>query len=349
MPVPEALDWPAAGGMPEVFTTAHDALFTQAGLRPGERLLVHGGAGRRRAPRPCSSAPPPARASPRRCATADAARRRRARSAPREVARPRGLRRARPLRRRARARRRAEPRAATCKALAHGRAHRRHRRRRRVQGRAQPAGAHGQARPLTGSTLRARPLEEKALTARAMERHVLPLLAAGRCACRSRRRSRSTRSQAAYERFAAGGKLGKIVLLLGARPRAGPRRASSGRRRRARPRPRATEQSVGPPVSSTTASSRSVSLAPHSSQRSPARSSVRSSRSMAARLSVRRQVGVPVAEHAEGAPEGALGGLLVERRRRCSGTTSASIDGVKLLDDARARAPAAARAARRGR
>ncbi len=28
-----------------MFTTAHDALFTQAGLRPGERLLVHGGAG----------------------------------------------------------------------------------------------------------------------------------------------------------------------------------------------------------------------------------------------------------------------------------------------------------------
>ncbi len=45
MPVPDVLDWPAAGGLPEVFTTAHDALFTQAGLRPGERLLVHGGAG----------------------------------------------------------------------------------------------------------------------------------------------------------------------------------------------------------------------------------------------------------------------------------------------------------------
>jgi NADPH2:quinone reductase len=45
MPVPTALDWPAAGGLPETFTTAHDALFTQAGLRPGERLLVHGGAG----------------------------------------------------------------------------------------------------------------------------------------------------------------------------------------------------------------------------------------------------------------------------------------------------------------
>jgi NADPH2:quinone reductase len=45
MPVPEELDWPAAGGVPEVFTTAHDALFSQAGLEPGERLLVHGGAG----------------------------------------------------------------------------------------------------------------------------------------------------------------------------------------------------------------------------------------------------------------------------------------------------------------
>ena len=45
MPVPDALDWPPAGGVPEVFTTAHDAVFTQAGLRAGERLLVHGGAG----------------------------------------------------------------------------------------------------------------------------------------------------------------------------------------------------------------------------------------------------------------------------------------------------------------
>src|SRR6185503_5993882 len=44
MPVPEPLDWPAAGGLPEVFTTAHDALFSQAQLRPGEHLLVHGAA-----------------------------------------------------------------------------------------------------------------------------------------------------------------------------------------------------------------------------------------------------------------------------------------------------------------
>ncbi len=45
MPVPDVLDWPEAGGVPEVFVTAHDALFSQAALRPGERLLVHGGAG----------------------------------------------------------------------------------------------------------------------------------------------------------------------------------------------------------------------------------------------------------------------------------------------------------------
>src|SRR5215213_5799137 len=45
MPVPEDLEWAAAGGIPEVFTTAHDAVFTQAGLTLGERLLVHGAAG----------------------------------------------------------------------------------------------------------------------------------------------------------------------------------------------------------------------------------------------------------------------------------------------------------------
>src|SRR5689334_21474023 len=45
MPVPDELSWEAAGGAPEVFTTAHDALFSQAGLVVGERLLVHGAAG----------------------------------------------------------------------------------------------------------------------------------------------------------------------------------------------------------------------------------------------------------------------------------------------------------------
>jgi putative PIG3 family NAD(P)H quinone oxidoreductase len=45
MAVPDGLGWAEAGGLPEVFTTAHDALFTQAQLKPGEHLLVHGGAG----------------------------------------------------------------------------------------------------------------------------------------------------------------------------------------------------------------------------------------------------------------------------------------------------------------
>src|SRR3954463_10778153 len=45
MPVPDALEWLEAGGFPEVFTTAHDALFTQMGPHSGERLLVPGAKG----------------------------------------------------------------------------------------------------------------------------------------------------------------------------------------------------------------------------------------------------------------------------------------------------------------
>jgi NADPH:quinone reductase-like Zn-dependent oxidoreductase len=45
LPVPDSVGWPEAGGFVEVFATAHDALFTQAGLMPGERLLVNGASG----------------------------------------------------------------------------------------------------------------------------------------------------------------------------------------------------------------------------------------------------------------------------------------------------------------
>ena len=45
MPVPERMPWVEAGGFPEVFITAHDALFTQCGLTLGEHVLVHGAAG----------------------------------------------------------------------------------------------------------------------------------------------------------------------------------------------------------------------------------------------------------------------------------------------------------------
>jgi putative PIG3 family NAD(P)H quinone oxidoreductase len=39
--VPPGLDWVEAAAVPEVFITAHDALWVQAGLRPAERVLVH--------------------------------------------------------------------------------------------------------------------------------------------------------------------------------------------------------------------------------------------------------------------------------------------------------------------
>ncbi len=45
IPVPASVSWEQAGAVPENVTTAHDALFTQAGLVMGERLLVHGAAG----------------------------------------------------------------------------------------------------------------------------------------------------------------------------------------------------------------------------------------------------------------------------------------------------------------
>jgi NADPH:quinone reductase len=45
MAVPDGFGWPQAGGFPEVFITAHDALFTQCRLQMGERVLIHGAAG----------------------------------------------------------------------------------------------------------------------------------------------------------------------------------------------------------------------------------------------------------------------------------------------------------------
>lgn len=39
--IPDALSWEEAAAVPEAFITAHDALITQAGMRRGERVLVH--------------------------------------------------------------------------------------------------------------------------------------------------------------------------------------------------------------------------------------------------------------------------------------------------------------------
>ena len=66
---------------------------------------------------------------------------------------------------------------------------------------------------ILASTLRARPLEEKALTARAVERSVLPLLGNGVLTVPVAATYPLARVAEAYDRFAAGAKLGKIVLL----------------------------------------------------------------------------------------------------------------------------------------
>ena len=65
-----------------------------------------------------------------------------------------------------------------------------------------------------GSTLRARPWRRKALTARAVERSVLPALADGTVKVPVAETFKLEEARAAYERFQAGGKLGKIVLVM---------------------------------------------------------------------------------------------------------------------------------------
>ena len=58
------------------------------------------------------------------------------------------------------------------------------------------------------------PLEEKALTARLLEHEVLPLFDAGVLSVPIAATYPLGEAAVAYERFAAGGKLGKIVLTL---------------------------------------------------------------------------------------------------------------------------------------
>jgi NADPH:quinone reductase len=65
-----------------------------------------------------------------------------------------------------------------------------------------------------GSTLRARPLEEKAIAARAVERHVLPLVESGAVRVPVAATFALDDVAEAYDRFTAGGKLGKLVLEI---------------------------------------------------------------------------------------------------------------------------------------
>ncbi len=208
MPVPQGLDWAAAGGLPEVFTTAHDAIFTQAGLRPGERLLVHGGAGgvgtaaiqlaRAAGARPTATV----RNEQHRDAVA---------ALGAEVIAPEGFAEHGPfdvILELVGAPNLSE----NLQALATGG---------RISIIGVGAGAKGELNLLAlmgkrarihGSTLRARSLEEKALAARLIEHEVLPLFDAGALRVPIAETFPLTEAVAAYDRFAAGSKLGKVVL-----------------------------------------------------------------------------------------------------------------------------------------
>jgi putative PIG3 family NAD(P)H quinone oxidoreductase len=211
MPVPAEVGWPAAGGLAEVFTTAHDALFTQGRLAAGERLLVHGAAGgvgtaAVQLGRACGAhVTATVRDETLRDAVAglgadvvlapDAW----AGAGPFDVVLELVG---------------APNVPADVAALATGG---------RIVVIGVGAGAKaevnllalmGKRGTLRASTLRVRPLEEKALTARAMERHVLPLFAAGALRVPVAETFPLAEVAAAYERFAAGGKLGKIVVVL---------------------------------------------------------------------------------------------------------------------------------------
>jgi len=210
MPVPDELEWEAAGGVPEVFTTAHDALFTQAGLAAGERLLVHGAAGGvgTAAVQLGTMAGARVTATVRNAGARDAITALGAQALPAENFADAGpfdvileLVGAINL-------------AENLSALALGG---------RICIIGVGAGAKaeinllalmGKRARLHGSTLRARPLEEKAAAARLVERSVLPGFVSGNLSVPVEATYPLDEAAAAYERFEAGSKLGKIVLSL---------------------------------------------------------------------------------------------------------------------------------------
>jgi NADPH2:quinone reductase len=210
MRVPDALDLTAAGGVPEVFTTAHDAVFTQARLQGGERLLVHGAAGGvgSAAVQLGHAAGADVTASVR-----NEAHRAAVAALGATVIEPDGFEEAGPfdvvlelvggpnL-------------PGDLKALDIGG---------RIVVIGIGAGATAEINlgvlmskraRILASTLRARPLELKAQTARAMERDVLPLFESGALKVPIAATFPFERAAEAYERFTAGGKLGKIILTF---------------------------------------------------------------------------------------------------------------------------------------
>ncbi len=208
--VPDNVTWPEAGGFPEAFATAHDALFTQCGLGMGERVLIHGAAGGvgTAAVQLAHAAGAHVTATVR-----DVARHPEVRALGAEVV------------------------VAPDAFVAHGPfdvvlelvgapnmegnlaalA---------IQGRISVIGVGAgfscdvslltlmqKRASIRGSTMRARPLEQKADMSKRLERHALPLLATGRLRVPVLETFPLDQASAAYDRFAAGGKLGKIVLV----------------------------------------------------------------------------------------------------------------------------------------
>jgi putative PIG3 family NAD(P)H quinone oxidoreductase len=210
MPVPERLSWPEAGGVPEVFTTAHDAIFTQAGLRSGERLLVHGGAGG-----VGTAAIQLGRAAGARvhATVRNADVRAQVAELGADVLAPDGFAEHGPfdvVLELVGARNLPDNVNAlnlwgriVVIGIAAG-----------AKGELNLAVLMGKRGRVMASTLRPRPLEEKAMTARAMERSVLPLLGAGTVKVPVAATYPLERAAEAYDRFAAGGKVGKIVLEM---------------------------------------------------------------------------------------------------------------------------------------
>lgn len=214
LPVPDRLSWAEAGGFPEVFTTAHDALFTQCGLTIGERVVVHGAAGGVGVAAVQLAACTDARVV---ATVRDEARRADvarigASCGAVDVVAPDtfvehgpydvvlelvG----------------APNLAADVGALATGG---------RIAVIGVGGGAHAEVNLLAlmgargrihGSTLRSRPLEEKAIVAQRVARQVLPLVDAARIQVPVEATFPMSDVAAAHERFEAGGKVGKIVLV----------------------------------------------------------------------------------------------------------------------------------------
>ncbi len=209
LPVPDGIDWPAAGGFPEAFTTAHDALFSQADLAVGERLCVHGAAGGVGV----AGVQLGVAAGAEVVATVrNEALRDQVAAFGAAVVAPEGFGDHGPF-------------DVILEliggpnigddigSLATGG---------RITVIGTGAGVTTELNLLHlmlvrgrihGSTLRARSLEDKAVAARAVEKHVLPLLTAGAVRVPVEATYPMAEAEAAYEHFAAGGKLGKIVLV----------------------------------------------------------------------------------------------------------------------------------------